>query len=438
MNIFRSSIFSILGTLSGFVISIGSGVLIARLLGPAGKGEIYLMTQLISLIILLMSLGFSSSYIYHIKSNKISSSVALSHALILCIFIGVILYLNYLSGYFLVKLLTLDSLSDSRISVMMALIGMGLIATLFTSILQSQDEGVAKYSIYSIFADIFYASGLTWFVLVMNWGVNGVLLALGAQVTVRVLLVGKAIYSLADLSASFNFTNITGTLFKYGIVAFIANVAMTSLFRLDIFVINRFLDANAIGLYSVAVNLGELMLLIPSAIGVALFPYLTSLSNNERAEKICFVTRMGIFLGIFCALIFGLFGQFVINLLFGLEFSSSYASLLILLPGLIALSTVFGFTNYYSSIGRPSVNAIAFSLSALANLGLNVWLVPAYGVAGAAASSTFVYVITMIGYVIHFNSIEKVSLKNICIITKQDINTLFVGGKNILTKEGSI
>ena len=68
-------------------------------------------------------------------------------------------------------------------------------------------------------------------------------------------------------------------------------------------------------------------------------------------------------------------------------FGPSFAPLLVLLPGVVALSGSNVVGSYLRGIGRPGITS-SISLIALAvNLVLNLVLIPRYGIIGASAAS---------------------------------------------------
>ena len=61
--------------------SLALGVFGARLLGPAGKGELYLVIQLSSMLGLFLAAGLGPSYQYHVKNGSLRLATVLSHGL---------------------------------------------------------------------------------------------------------------------------------------------------------------------------------------------------------------------------------------------------------------------------------------------------------------------------------------------------------------------
>jgi len=82
-----------------------------------------------------------------------------------------------------------------------------------------------------------------------------------------------------------------------------------------------------------------------------------------------------------------LFGKIILNF-YGFEFREAYTPLLILLPGQL-LNICCGSVGLILSLtGYQYYTAIIFAASSFVNISLNFLLIPAYGMIGAAISTT--------------------------------------------------
>jgi len=117
----------------------------------------------------------------------------------------------------------------------------------------------------------------------------------------------------------------------FGFRAYIASIMSYLILRSDIYLVNTFLDLKDVGLYSVAVNLSESLLLITNATSLVLFPQITSkpedgLKMTLRASKIVSLLMIISFAVIY------LLAKPLVNILFGSQFKGSLPSLYILMP----------------------------------------------------------------------------------------------------------
>lgn len=157
--------------------------------------------------------------------------------------------------------------------------------------------------------------------------------------------------------------------------------------KIDQIMIKNMLGASENGIYSVAVRLSEIWYFIPGAIGTSLFPSLVK-ARKENYEL--YMLRMQRFYTLMVVLAVGigigmsLFGEWLLVFAYGEEFRAS-ASVL----QLHIWSSIFvfiGVVSYYWLIAENKQKQI-FNFTvvgALFNVGLNIYLIPRYGIQGAA------------------------------------------------------
>ena len=101
--------------------------------------------------------------------------------------------------------------------------------------------------------------------------------------------------------------------------------------RSDIYLVNYFLEVKDVGLYSVAVNFSDTLLLIANAVAVVLFPQI--IGNLDIGLRTMLKAARLVSLSTFLAAIVSyVFARPVINTLFGVKFYESLPSLYILIP----------------------------------------------------------------------------------------------------------
>lgn len=164
--------------------------------------------------------------------------------------------------------------------------------------------------------------------------------------------------------------------------------------RADVFFVQAFQGATEVGLYALAVSLAQTVLLVSSALAQPLLPEISAAATSEAAThaatRMC---RRFMALGLLSAAALAVAASWLVPFVFGRDFSGSLPSLLVLLPGMLG----FGLTNllisYFVGIGRSATNLWISALTLLVTLAGNLWLTRRYGAVGAALTSTLAYVI---------------------------------------------
>src|SRR5208282_654850 len=109
-------------------------------------------------------------------------------------------------------------------------------------------------------------------------------------------------------------------------------------YRLDVFVVNYFLDASHVGLYSLGVIISEALWQLPAIVAVALFPRTARTVGTGADNFTCMILRQVSFITITAALLIALASPIAIPLIFGARFAPSIAVVWWILPGTVALS----------------------------------------------------------------------------------------------------
>ena len=74
----NNTTFSILNNIIQLIVSLGSGMIIARVLGPEGKGIFFLITQIVSIGVISLGLGFAPSILFFLKQKKLTKNEAIT------------------------------------------------------------------------------------------------------------------------------------------------------------------------------------------------------------------------------------------------------------------------------------------------------------------------------------------------------------------------
>ena len=167
--------------------------------------------------------------------------------------------------------------------------------------------------------------------------------------------------------------------------------------RFDYILLRLFGSASAVGVYSIAVGQGELLWILPTAVGFVLFPRIASFvrADPERAAvETAKLLRWSVLLTAAGAVVLALLARPLTRIVYGTPFLAAVEPLRILLVGIVASSFLQVLSSLLLGSGRLRLliqtTAVGFAL----NLSLNVALIPRFGMNGAAVSSGISYTVT--------------------------------------------
>ena len=178
----------------------------------------------------------------------------------------------------------------------------------------------------------------------------------------------------------------------YGARAYLATLLLYILWGIDIVTLHVMTDSARVGYYSIAVVLADAAFVIPLVVGGLLFARLSSMDAAFRRWQLARSASVAIAVLMAAVVIVSvlLVGPLV-QWLYGAEFIPSATTYAWLAPGVAFLGVNTILINYFASVGMPRISLVGPVMGLLANLVLNIALIPRYGIAGAAIASTLSY-----------------------------------------------
>jgi O-antigen/teichoic acid export membrane protein len=431
-NLQQNSSFSILNNILQLIVSFGSGMIIARVLGPEGKGSFYLASQIVSIGAVFFSIGIGPSLLFFLKKKILTKNEAVTISIIYSSLIILILTLLYVffKNHFVVLLN--NTITEQMLLIVVILMGLNLLINFWSYIVMNNDRGVKTWSIISSVGNIIYLFFLFFLVYKFYEGVMGALYALMISILIKAVVLMRYIF-VERVSFKISPIKKVRKIITYALGIFIGNLFLTGVYRIDIFFVNNILSVKELGLYSASVNISELLLLIPSAVGVALFPHLSGLEKKEQTLTMAKIGRLSTVLGIVGSLSLLVIAYPFIIIVFGDKFIDSFVPTLFLLPGLVAMTLNYAYSNYLNSIGKPYIAAKIFTVGIIVNIILNSLFLKAYGIKGAAIFSSITYCIITTGFIFSILKENKeLKLKDIIIPNQEDYKYILIKIKNSL------
>ena len=204
---------------------------------------------------------------------------------------------------------------------------------------------------------------------------------------------------------------------KTGILPLFTILLITSNYNIDIFILKDLAAYEDVGIYSLAVNLGGQLWLIPDAFKDVLF------GKNAKKNDIKAIVEAIKFNFVFSLLMvffFVIFGHMVIDFLYDDEFIRAYMPLVIIIGGNVSMIFYKFIYTLFIADGKRGTSVIIFVLAVLINIGLNFLLIPIMNINGAALASFVSYTFCGISFLIVFMTKYKVKFSEF-IFRKKDL-----------------
>ena len=192
-------------------------------------------------------------------------------------------------------------------------------------------------------------------------------------------------------------------------------------YRLDVFIILYFLNAAAVGIYSIGAALAQISWYASNSVNNVLFPNLSSLDEKDKDVFTSKVTKYTLYSNILIVMSLVVFGYPLVSLLYGFSFIEAYYVFLILSPGLLFDSVSRSLASWLKSSNKPMLLSKVSAISLILNIILCLILIPDFGIYGAAISSSISYILRMILLMIIFTNTSKLPVSDTFVMSKYEL-----------------
>lgn len=217
-------------------------------------------------------------------------------------------------------------------------------------------------------------TGAYWALVVSTWSAAGLALA----------ALARLLATVAPARPAYR----PGQLFGFSTVSWVSSLSSTGLIWVDTLLLGAFANPD-IGVYNVATRLVTVAVFVLAPINAAFGPHLAYLHHQRRLDDVRriyaaatgWVVRLS--LPAFVALL--VFPDELLRI-FGGGFAAGAAVTVILALGQLINAATGPCGTLLNMSGRVAVNMYDNLAALVLNIGLNLWLIPAYGIVGAAVA----------------------------------------------------
>ncbi len=390
--------------------------LVARALGPAGRGEVSYVINLAGLLALVAGAGTAAALV-RARAGHHWVAVRLQGASIV---VGVIGGLT-LGAAALALLPVVDRDDRWKLAVVIAvaiplvvLTNLNHVASLVDRLGLVAWTSLAGVAIYAI------GTAMTMWFGVITVGNNVLLWCISATLPLvffawpgRMLRWDRSVV-LRD----------SRDLLGASIRSNFAAAAVLAIWRIDVVMVQAMRGYEELGLYVVAVGTAEIVLVLSIGVRSAVLPH-QGLPDPERlADVMCRVTRIALVGVSLLAVAVAMVGPWGLAALFGAEYGQAYPALVLLLPGVVLLVLHYPLFDYVVSRGgMRSLTVMGFVGVAL-NVVLNLVLLDRYSYVAASLTSTLAYLVVFVWCLRRFIRLSNRSWRETLLMTGDDIRSI--------------
>lgn len=365
------------------------GVYVARYLGPERFGLLNYAVSFVGLFTAFATLGLDQIVIRNLVQNIENRDQLLGTAFILKLMGGILLF-----GA--VALAVRFTSSDSYTKLLIFIIAGGMIfESLKVVDFYFQSQVLGRFSsiagICALCASsllrislVFFQAPLVWFAVaqVFSTGILGLMLLFFYFKHGRSVLKWHF-----DWSAAKELLQDSWPLILSGLVVMIY-------MRIDQVMIKEMLGSEAVGNYAAATRLSEAWYFIPMIIIQSLFP---AILNAKSQSEECYYRRLQslynlmVRLSVIIALLMTFLSDWIINLLYGAEYSQAATVLAIHIWAGINVAMGAVWSKWIISENKQLIATYGHVVGAILNIIFNIFFIPKFGIKGAALATLFSY-----------------------------------------------
>lgn len=400
-----------------------NGIITARWLGPTARGQFQLLTLLPIMLSNFVKLGIPQASVYYMRRKNVPASDVASNSLWIALVMGtgavVVCWWgrDWLLANFL-KRTPPELLLPSLILIPFVLLQFYLLG-----VAQAQ-ERFREYNIRQVVPNLLALIGLVITLILLHMGLVGaVLVQVAIQVFMTIWMVVR-VHREAPLHMRWDPALARGML-SFGGKSYVQTLAATLHLRIDQYICAFFLAPADVGLYAIAVNVATLLLKIPEATGTVMFPRLAGSDERSAHAATTRVCRYTLFILLIGIVGFAIAAPILIPLVYGKAFSGAVPPLLILLPGVLLMALYQLLTRNFTSRGKQQVNILAAVVALSLNVGLNIFLIPRFGISGAALANGLSYGTAALTLLIAFVRDSGHSVAETLVVRPTEIGEMF-------------
>jgi O-antigen/teichoic acid export membrane protein len=396
------------------------GIVVARLVGPEGRGLIASLYVASDLALTFSQFGMREAVAYAI-GKKIHTAAEIVPTLLGLVFFASLTAMSACMAYYYVTGLT--DQSWVLLALALAPIPFNLLTNYAAGVFLGKEMIVRfnRVNWMPMALNLVLVIAVGW---VGGLGINGVMLAAALATLFNCSYAIYLLRSVTPLRIGFN-RKLATNLSRRGVVYAAAVFMLVLNLRLPILLLHNLSNLTEVGIYAVGQSLAFMVWEIPGVLSNLIFSRgVNAKDSGAFSDKVVILTRFVVLAGILVALGCAVVGPVIIPWIYGGDFAASATVLTILLPGTVAFMAFRIFHTDLAGRGHPWVAIPIIVPCMLANAGLGIFIIPEYGAEGAAVLTSASYLLAGILYIVVYARMTKRSFLSVLLYRRSDFSAL--------------
>jgi O-antigen/teichoic acid export membrane protein len=364
-----------------FALSIGTGVITARTMGPEGRGLLAALLTWPQFIAFLTTFGLTSSLLYNVKTNPLEKGRLLATATCLAVVagaiacaIGVILMPWMLPGY-----------GASELNIARLLMATAPII-LVAMVIQTAAEATGDFPGANALRGLSVAGIL---LSIATLARTGSLTPTTAAVSYLLPQVPLTVWLFLRLRGDYKptlhgFRRTSFRLLSYGIRCYPIELLNTALSYVGQAMVITMLAPAEVGYFTVAIGVGRMLEIVYTTVATVLLPATAGRNRTDITNRTLRASRLTLLVMLVVLTPLALAIPVIMPMIYGPDFVNAASVARVLLLEAAISGTVWVMLQAFLAVGRPEYPTILQIVALIASVTLLFVIVPRYGALGAA------------------------------------------------------
>jgi len=373
--------------------------ILAKFLGPGGRGEYALCVMFATLGYVGLLLGIDWAISYFVSAGRISRNQAYSTALVGALLVFVV---GGVLGSLVIRIPIEFFTKASPAAFQMAVLWIPFLA--LTCCMEGALRGLREFRFLSLLMPLRWLSVIAATVILVKlvgMGATGPIVAdIAATIIVTVIVLTRARVKYAFRPQLPSWKSIR-EMVHYGMRILVSSVGMLVNARIGTLLLGFFATTEQIGQFAVAMGVMAVIISVSDVTGQVIQPRVAR-DEKGRPELVALCARELALLSTVAIAAILLLAKPLFSVVFTKEFYPAIPLLWILAPAVIIRCASKCLLPYFNGTNRPGIGSIATVVNLAVNLGLLIVLLPRLGLPGAAWAASVSYIACAVVLVFFF------------------------------------
>jgi O-antigen/teichoic acid export membrane protein len=361
----------------------GTGIVTARALGPAGRGELAAMILWPLFVASVTTLGVPSSLIYYLRRHPLERASLIANGFLMAVVMGSLA--AALTAFILPWWLrqyppqVIHAAQWFLITVPVCSVTLA-----GRAVLEASHQFSASNAIQTITPFATLISLVTFLALHRINPYTAAIAYIAASLpafSFMILRVRRAGLRRLAMNAV-----VAKRILGYGVRSYGIDVLGTLALQVDQVLVVSLLTPGAMGSYVVVLSLSRMLNLFQNSVVMVLFPKAAGQTAGHVVAMTGEAVRISGLVTAVCGFFVCIAGPTLLRVLYGAEYAPAVGALRILVIEVVLSGAVFVLAQAFMALDRPGVVTLLQAVGLGFSLPMMLWLIPRYGIYGAAIS----------------------------------------------------